>query len=410
MSSWTGVDREAWKALFAAQAGWMLDAMDFLLFTFALRAIQQEFQLTSAVMGTLTTVALLAAAVGGIAFGHLADRIGRVRALSWSIVVYSVATAGLATSQNLAHLFFWRIVVGVGMGGEWSSGSVLVAESWPPEHRAKAAGIMQSGWALGALAAAGLSALFLERLGWRFLFLLGIVPALLALVIRMRVREPEIWSRRSTSTSAFGEMFRPPYLRRTVVASLVASCVLIAYWGLITWLPTFLSAPPEKGGVGLTITRTAGWTVALQLGALVGYLSFGWLADRGGRRTTFTIFMVGAAIVIPLYAHFSSQPATLLLLGPVVGFFAHGYFSVFGALLSELFPTRIRATAQGFCYNAGRVASAAAPYLIAVAAERRGFASALMLNALFFALAGIVVWFLPETRATDLKTLEMEGA
>ena len=410
MTSWREVDREAWKSLFAAQAGWMLDAMDFLLFTFALRSIQKEFALSSAVMGTLTTVALLAAAVGGIAFGRLADRIGRVRSLSWSIVLYSVATAGLATSQSLAHLLFWRVAVGLGMGGEWSCGSVLVAETWPAEHRAKAAGIMQSGWAIGALAAAGLSALVLERYGWRALFVIGIVPALAALLIRLRVREPEIWSRSVEERGSFAEIFRAPYGRRTLAASLVASCVLIAYWGLITWLPTFLSAPPEKGGVGLTITKTAGWTVALQLGALAGYLSFGWLADRGGRRTTFTAFMIGAAIVVPLYAHFASRPAALLLLGPIVGFFAHGYFSVFGALLSELFPTRIRATAQGFCYNAGRVASAAAPYLIAVAAEKRGFASALMLNALFFALAGGVVWFLPETRATDLQTLEMENA
>lgn len=404
--TWSGVDREAWTALFAAQAGWMLDAMDFLLFTYALRSIQKEFELSSPTMGMLTTAALLAAAVGGIAFGRIADRIGRVRALSWSILLYSVATAGLATAHSVAQLFFWRVAVGLGMGGEWSCGSVLVAESWPPEHRAKAAGIMQSGWAIGALAAAGLSAVVLEPYGWRVLFLIGIAPALFALLVRMRVREPELWRSRKSERAPFAAIFRAPYARNTAVASSVAASVLIAYWGLITWLPTFLAAPPAKGGVGLTLTKSAQWTVVLQLGALAGYLSFGWLADLGGRRATFTAFMIGAAIIVPMYAHFAAQPALLLWLGPLVGFFAHGYFSVFGAMLAELFPTHLRATAQGFCYNAGRVVSAAAPYVIAVAAERKGFASALALNAAFFALAGLLVWLLPETRSTNLHALD----
>ena len=392
----------AWRALFAAQIGWMLDAMDFLLFTYALSSIQKEFALDSPTMGVLTTVALLAAAAGGIAFGRLADRIGRVRALSWSIVVYSVATAGLATSHSLIALIVWRVLVGIGMGGEWSSGAVLVAESWPAEHRAKASGIMQSGWAIGALLAAALSAFILPRYGWRTLFLLGILPAIFGLFVRRSVSEPEIWTQR-TVTAPFADLFSRAHLRTTVIASSVAAAVLVAYWGLITWLPTFLSAPASKGGVGLTITKTSSWTIALQLGALAGYLSFGWLADLGGRRTIFTIFMIGAAITVPLYAHYAAQPKILLLLGPIVGFFAHGYFSLFGAMLAELYPTSIRATAQGFCYNAGRVASAAAPWLVGAIAQKRGFSTALALNALFFGVAALLVWLLPETKGRELE-------
>ncbi len=162
MSSLRSVPRASWKALFAGQIGWMLDAMDFMLFTFALRAIQKEFGLESYVMGLLITVALVAGAAGGIFFGRLADRIGRVRALTWSILIYAGATAGLATSSAVWQLVAWRVAVGIGMGGEWSCGSVLVAETWPAEHRAKAIGFMQSGWAIGALIAAGLSALVLE--------------------------------------------------------------------------------------------------------------------------------------------------------------------------------------------------------------------------------------------------------
>jgi MFS family permease len=384
----------------------MLDAMDFLLFTFALRAIQKEFDLSSGVMGLLTTVALLAGAVGGISFGWLADRLGRVRAMTISMMIYSVATAALATSTEVWHLVLWRIVVGIGMGGEWSCGSVLVAESWPAEHRAKAVAVMQSGWALGALAAAGLAALILEPFGWRALFLVGVIPALVAVVIRRAVEEPEIWKeqRNEPRRSAYGEIFGPVFLRRTLLASSLAAAVLIAYWGVFTWLPSFLATPVDQGGAGMTLTRSAKWMVAVQLGALAGYLSFGWIADRLGRRPAFTLFMIGAAVVVPIYANVTTT-TVLLAVGPLVGFFGSGYFSLFGAMLAELYPTRIRASAQGFCYNAGRVASAAAPYAIGVAADRYGLGPALAMTALFFALGALMVWALPETKGTQLDRI-----
>lgn len=406
------VSRTAWHSLFAAQIGWMLDAMDFLLFTFALRSIQQEFGLASRTMGLLTTVALIAAAVGGIGFGRLADRIGRVRAMTISIILFSIATAGLATSTSLLQLIFWRVLVGLGMGGEWSSGSVLVAEAWPPEHRAKAVGLMQSGWAIGALIAAGLSALVLEPFGWRVLFLFGLFPAVVAVFIRRAVPEPEIWRTRKVDAvrPPFSRIFVPPLGGRTLKASLVAASVLVAYWGLMTWLPAFLAAPVSEGGVGLTVTKSATWTILIQIGAFLGYTSFGWVADRTGRRLTFTLFMIAAAITVPAYALAAGNPTLLLILGPFVGYFAHGYFSLFGALLAELFPTDVRATAQGFCYNVGRLASAAAPFLIGFAAETVGLGLAIAVNSLFFAVAGVLVWLLPETKGTDLHAVEMEPA
>ena len=256
------VERSAWRALFAAQIGWMLDAMDFLLFTFAVVPIQKEFALSSATMGGLTSVALIAGAVGGIAFGRIADAIGRVRAMTVSILVYSFATAGLATSQALWQLIAWRVLVGFGMGGEWSAGSVLVAETWPAEHRAKAMGIMQSGWAIGALIAAALSALILGTYGWRVLFLIGALPAVAAFFIRRTVEEPPLWMQRKREPSRWSEMFSPPFVRRTIIATLLSSSVLIAYWGVVTWLPAFLATPIEKGGAGLTITKSAAWLIA----------------------------------------------------------------------------------------------------------------------------------------------------
>ena len=385
-----------WRALLAAQVGWMLDAMDFLLFTFAIPPIQKEFGLSPATMGGLTSVALIASAIGGLAFGAIADRIGRVRALTISILVYSCATAGLATSHALWQLVAWRILVGFGMGGEWSAGSVLVAETWPAEHRGKAMGIMQSGWAIGAIIAAGVAALVLEPYGWRVLFLVGALPAAAAFFIRRGVEEPQVWRERQEPAPSWTEIFGPALIRRTLLATLVASSVLLAYWGLTSWLPPFLAS------TGLTLTKSAQWLMILQAGAFLGYISFGWIADRIGRRPAFTAFMIGAAICVPLFAFGARSKLTLLLIGPLVGYFGHGYFSVFGAMLAELFPTRIRATAQGFCYNFGRVASAAAPYTIGAAAATYGLAIPLASSAIFFGLGGALIWLLPETKGAEL--------
>lgn len=397
-----GVDRNAWRALFAAQIGWMLDAMDFLLFTFAIVPIQKEFALSSATMGSLTSVALIAGAVGGIGFGRLADAIGRVRAMTISILVYSLATAGLATSQALWQLLAWRVFVGLGMGGEWSCGSVLVAETWPAQHRAKAMGIMQSGWAIGALIAAALSALILGSYGWRVLFLIGALPAIAAFFIRRTVEEPPLWRERKREPSRWSEMFSRTFIRRTVIATLLSSSVLIAYWGVMTWLPAFLASPVEKGGAGLTVTKSAAWLILLQIGAFFGYISFGWFADRFGRRLTFTAFMIAATAVVPIFAYGARSALTLLIIGPLVGYFCHGYFSLFGAMLAELFPTRFRASAQGFCYNAGRLASAAAPLAIGAAAQKHGLALAIAVDATFFAVGAVLVWLLPETKGAEL--------
>jgi MFS family permease len=400
--SFANVDRRAWQALAAAQIGWMLDAMDFLLFTFAVIPIQHEFGLSKATMGGLTSVSLIAGAIGGIAFGHIADRIGRVRAMTFSILLYSAATAGLATSTSLWQLIAWRALVGLGMGGEWSCGSVLVAETWPAEHRGKAMGLMQSGWAIGAMLAAAISALLLERVGWRAVFLIGALPAVAAFIIRRKVREPDVWLDRSRERSSWFEIFSPAFVRRTLIATLVASSVLIAYWGVSSWLPAFLVTPVAQGGGGLTVTKSAAWLIALQAGAFFGYISFGWIADRLGRRPAFTLFMIAATALVPLFAFYARTPRTLLTLGPLLGFFAHGYFSLFGAMLSELFPTRIRASAQGFCYSAGRLASAAAPYAIGAAAATHGLAAAITANAAFFAVGGVLVWLLPETKGAAL--------
>jgi MFS family permease len=404
MTWWRDADPPARKALVAATAGWMLDAMDVMLYAFALGAIREEFGLSGGQAGALASVTLVAAAVGGIGAGALADRYGRARILRWAVLTYSIFTALTATATSVWQLVLWRTLLGLGMGGEWSAGSVLVAETWRPEHRGKAVGVMQSGWAVGYIMAAGLAALILPRFGWRPLFLVGVLPALLALWIRRNVPEPARWNPGSAGTWSvnFRDVFGPGLLGRTLIATSIATLLLFAYWGLFTWVPTFLAAPVEQGGAGMGLVRSTGWIVPMQLGALAGYLSFGFLADRFGRRPVFLAFVLSSAVIVPIYGGAARDATLLMLLGPLVGFFGHGYFSVFGAMLAELYPTRLRATAQGFCYNAGRAVSAFAPAAIGAIADARGLGGALAFTAMFYVAAGFLIFKLPETKGREL--------
>jgi MFS family permease len=395
------ITRQQWVVLFAAQAGYMLDAMDVLLFVFTINVLRAEFHLSAAQAGLVSSFTLAFSAAGGIVFGVLSDRIGRARTLIWSILIFSVASAGTALSWNLASLLFWRALIGIGLGAEWSTGAVLVAETWPPEHRAKAVGIMQSGWALGYMLAAGMTALILPRWGWRALFLAGLFPALLVALIRRHVEEPAIWRERPIAEGGLKEIFQGVLRRRTILASVLATCVLFAYWGLFTWIPGFLSAPVARGGAGLTIVQTSGFVVPMQMGAFAGYVAFGLLADKIGRRPAFVCYVLGAAILTPVYGAVRDA-RTLLLLGPAIGFFGTGFFSLFGAMLSELYPTRVRGAGLGFVYNVGRGCSALAPWTVGYFADHYGIGTSLGLNSAFFALGAVLVFTLPETKQAEL--------
>lgn len=398
-----------WRALWAAQLGFLLDAMDVLLYVFAIQTLKAEFGWSNAQAGAVSSATLIASAFGGIAAGWVSDRIGRRRTLIYTILLYSLASAGSATAGGLTALLFWRALVGLGLGGEWSAGATLVAEWWPAEHRGKAVSFMQSGWALGYIAAAGLSAAILPALGWRALFLCGVLPALLTLWIRRKVEEPAIWrDSAGQARGGFRDLWRPPLRRRTLAATTLATAVLFGYWGLFTWLPGFLSAPPEQGGAGLNIVRTSGFMIAMQIGAFFGYLCFGWLADRLGRRPAFAGYVAVAAIVTPLYglAPRWGGDVALLALGPLVGFFGTGFFSLFGAMLAEIYPTTIRGLGQGFVYNSGRGLSALAPYAVGALGDAAGLGAALGLNSAFFLAAAALVFLLPETRGAGLEAVD----
>lgn len=390
-------------ALWAAMLGFMLDAMDVLLYVFAINTLRAEFQLSNAQAGLVSSVTLISSAFGGIVSGALSDRLGRTRLLIYTILLYSLGSAGTALAGGLGGLIFWRAIVGLGLGGEWSAGATLVSEWWPPEHRAKAVAFMQSGWAIGYMLAAAVSGFVLPNFGWRVLFLTGVLPALLTILVRRKVREPEVWLRR-TGEGGFADLFRAPLVRRTVLATALATTTLFAYWGLFTWLPGFLSAPKSAGGAGLTLVRSSGWIFLMQAGAFAGYLTFGVLADRFGRRPAFALYVVCAAILTPVYGSLPrwGSEAMMLAVGPLVGFFGTGFFSLFGALLAELYPTAVRGAGQGFAYNFGRGLSALAPYAVGSVADRLGLGNALAFNSAFFLVASVLVFALPETQRTRL--------
>lgn len=400
-----GFTEPRWVALWAAMLGFLLDAMDVLFYLFALQSIRSEFGMSLADAGLVTAATMAASSLGGIACGWLADRIGRRRVLIYTILVYSVASGGSATATGFYSLLFWRSLVGIGLGGEWSAGSVLVAESWPAQHRGKAISFMQSGWALGYMLAALISSIVLPAYGWRVLFVIGVLPALLTLLIRRKVQEPEVWQPRAGG--GFADIFRGTLRNRTIAATAAATSVLLAYWGLFGWLPGFLAGSRESGGAGMTILRSSIWVLTMQAGAYAGYLCFGVIADRFGRKPAFRFYVITAAVLTPIYGMipywFAGRGGTLLLvLGPFMGFFGTGYFSLFGAMLAELFPTAVRGIGQGFAYNFGRLLSAAAPYFIGAAADRIGLGMALTANAAFFLLAAVLIGALPETRSSEL--------
>lgn len=394
------------RTLAAAFLGWMLDAMDVMLYAMVLAHLMTALDMSAATGGLLASLTLVASAVGGLAFGVLADRMGRTRALMASILVYSVFTAACGLARSIVELAVFRVLLGLGMGGEWATGAALVAETWPAEHRGKAMGLMQSAWAIGYAVAAAVTAVVLPRWGWRAVFFVGVAPALATLWIRASVAEPEVWQRSRAAHAgpargAFLDLFRPPLLRATVVAMAVSASTMFAWWGLFTWLPSFLALPVAQGGAGLGVVRTSTWVVLMQVGMWFGYVTFGFVSDHLGRRRTFVGYLLVAAVLVPVFA--ATRDATvLMLLGPPLAFFGTGYFVGFGVITAELFPTRIRATAQGLTYNSGRGVSAVAPYAVGALAGSVGLGGAFGLVAAAFLVAALVALMLPETRGREI--------
>jgi MFS family permease len=425
-SWWAELGERGRRAFAAAFAGYALDAFDLIILTLSLTAIGTTFGVGTGATGALATVTLSASALGGVLAGVLSDRIGRARTLMVTVAVYSLFTllSGLATSYDMLLVF--RIFEGIGFGGEWAVGAVLVAEYVRPESRGRALGIIQSSWAIGwAIAVVAYTIVFSlapEQQAWRYLFVLGALPALLILYIRRRVDDPEVFretrelearSGRDTGSDRFTaesraselplkQIFRRELLRTTIAASILATGIQGGYYAMFTWIPTFLKTERD-----LSVVGTSGYLAVVIAGAFLGYLSAGYVHDRLGRKRTFALFAAAAGAALVMYfAVPTGSNTTLLIVGFPLGFFASGCFSGFGSYLSELFPTRARGTGGGFCYNVGRGLGALFPGIIGFLAAAIGLGGAVAFGVFGYVLAIAALAFLPETRGRDFQPVE----
>jgi len=392
----------------ACVGGWALDAMDVQMYSFVIPALITTWGITRGQAGVLGTAALLASAVGGWIAGWIADRFGRVRTLQIAILWFAIFTFLSGLAQNYAQLFAARAFLGLGFGGEWAAGAVLLGESIRAEHRGKALGVMQAGWAVGWGMATILYGVFFAWLptatAWRALFLVGIAPAVLVFFVRRYVKEPPIYleSRAKLNESgdrpSFFEIFKPPLLRITLLGGLMGTGAQGGYYAVTTWLPTFLRT--ERG---LSILDSTGYLAVLITGAFCGYLSGGFLSDRIGRRLQFLVFAIGAGVVAFTYTSVSFGNNAMLVLGFPLGFFASGVFSAMGAFYTEHFPTRVRGVGQGFAYNLGRATGALFPTLVGYLSATMPLGQAIgLFAAIAYAAMAVAAFLLPETKGKVL--------
>ena len=409
MFSWmSALSQQERRAFGACAGGWALDAMDAQMFSFVVPTLIATWGITRGQAGALGTAALLVSAFGGWFAGWFADRYGRVRTLQIAIAWFAVFTCLSGLAQNYNQLFLVRALLGLGFGGEWAAGAVLLGEVMRPEHRGKALGTMQAGWAVGWGASALLYALFFSimpaAMAWRALFLVGILPALFVFFVRRYVEEPEVYLESKARLAATGdrpsmlEIFRQPLLRVTLLGGLMGTGAQGGYFAVTTWLPTYLRT--EKH---LSVLDSAGYLAVSIAGAFCGYMTGGILADKIGRRMTFLVFALGACAIAIIYTMIPFGNGAMLVLGFPLGFFASGVFSAMGPFFTEQFPTRVRGVGQGFAYNVGRATGALFPTLVGVLSARMplGQAIGLFAGAAYLTMA-LAAFLLPETKGKAL--------
>jgi MFS family permease len=396
------------RACAACAGGWALDAMDVQLYSFVIPALIATWGISRGQAGELATAALLVSALGGWLAGWLADRWGRVFILQLAILWFAGFTFLSGLAQNFQQLFAARALMGLGFGGEWAAGAVLLGEVIRAEHRGKALGLMQAGWAVGWGVAALLYALFFSIMpaasAWRALFFVGILPALLVFWVRRNVEEPPVYVQSRLTIHAHGvrpsflEIFRPPLLRVTLLGGLMGTGAQGGYYAITTWLPTFLRTERH-----LSILDSAGYLAVSIAGAFCGYIAGGLLADRVGRRLTFLVFAIGAGVVAAIYTLVPFGNGAVLALGFPLGFFASGVFSAMGPFFTEHFPTRVRGVGQGFAYNVGRASGALFPTLVGMLSTKMPLGEAIGLFAgAAYATMALAAFLLPETRGKVL--------
>jgi MFS family permease len=396
------------SAFWACTGGWILDAMDVQIYSFAIPAIIAAFHLTNTDAGLIGTSTLLASAFGGWFAGAISDRFGRVRTLQITIAWFAVFTFLTGFAQNYSQLLACRALMGFGFGGEWAAAAVLIGEFIRPQHRGKAVGAMQSGWAIGWGVAALLATAFFTTFGqetaWRALFWVGIAPAVLVFFIRRMVDEPKVFDETQKKLDAAGkaanflEIFSPPVIRTTILTCLLSIGAQGGYYAITTWLPTFLRTERK-----LTVLGTGGYLAVIIVGSFIGYLVSAWLNDRIGRRANFILFALCSIVTVLVYTQLPVDNTLMLWLGFPLGFFASGIFSGMGPFLTELFPTRMRGSGQGFAYNFGRGIAALNPMFVGMLSAKLPLGQSIGVFALIaYGLLIIAALLLPETKGRVL--------
>ena len=403
----TNVNQYGWKALIGSAVGYAMDGFDLLILGFMLSAISADLNLTPAQSGSLVTWTLVGAVVGGIVFGALSDRYGRVRVLTWTIVLFAVFTGLCAIAQGYWDLLIYRTIAGIGLGGEFGIGMALAIEAWPAKHRAKAASYVALGWQFGVLAAALLTPVLLPHIGWRGMFVVGIFPAFVAWYLRVRLHEPEIFSQKQTalSTQKISKLESFKLLVKDKATTKVSLGVVVltsvqnfGYYGIMIWMPNFLSKQ-----LGFSLTKSGLWTAVTVCGMMAGIWIFGRLADRIGRKPSFLLFQLGAVISIITYSQLT-DPTAMLVAGAFLGMFVNGMMGGYGALMAEAYPTEARATAQNVLFNLGRAVGGFGPVVVGAVVSAYSFSTAIAFLAVIYVIDMVATVFLvPELKGKELS-------
>ena len=403
----TNINQYGWKALIGSAVGYAMDGFDLLILGFMLSAISADLNLTPAQSGSLVTWTLIGAVVGGILFGALSDRYGRVRVLTWTIVLFAVFTGLCAIAQGYWDLLIYRTIAGIGLGGEFGIGMALAIEAWPAKHRAKAASYVALGWQFGVLAAALLTPVLLPHIGWRGMFVVGIFPAFVAWYLRVRLHEPEIFSQKQTalSTQKISKLESFKLLVKDKATTKVSLGVVVltsvqnfGYYGIMIWMPNFLSKQ-----LGFSLTKSGLWTAVTVCGMMAGIWIFGRLADRIGRKPSFLLFQLGAVISIITYSQLT-DPTAMLVAGAFLGMFVNGMMGGYGALMAEAYPTEARATAQNVLFNLGRAVGGFGPVVVGAIVSAYSFSIAIAFLAVIYVIDMVATVFLvPELKGKELS-------
>ncbi len=403
----TNVNQYGWKALIGSAVGYAMDGFDLLILGFMLSAISADLNLTPAQSGSLVTWTLVGAVVGGIVFGALSDRYGRVRVLTWTIVLFAVFTGLCAIAQDYWDLLIYRTIAGIGLGGEFGIGMALAIEAWPAKHRAKAASYVALGWQFGVLAAALLTPVLLPHIGWRGMFVVGIFPAFVAWYLRVRLHEPEIFSQKQTELSiqkiskleSFKLLVKDNATTKVSLGIVVLTSVQnFGYYGIMIWMPNFLSKQ-----LGFSLTKSGLWTAVTVCGMMAGIWIFGRLADKIGRKPSFLLFQLGAVISIITYSQLT-DPTAMLVAGAFLGMFVNGMMGGYGALMAEAYPTEARATAQNVLFNLGRAVGGFGPVVVGAIVSAYSFSIAIAFLAVIYVIDMVATVFLvPELKGKELS-------